>query len=315
MIIRWRFIVLHPRMEAVNLRDSLLAALVATLWGFNFVVIDWGMDGVPPLLFAAVRFSAVVVPAVFFVRRPDAPWRTIAAVGAFMSLGQFGFLYVAMDAGMPPGLAALVLQAQVIFTILIAAGWLRELPTSMQVAGAAIGVVGLGIVAIGRSGHVPVLALVLCLLGALSWGIGNVVSRASGSTGGLSLTVWSAVVVPVPLFALSMLVDGPSTVAAALTSFSWQAIVSTLYTAGLASLVGYGIFNTLLSRYPSSSVVPWVLLAPVVAMVSGWAMLGQRPNGPEALGGLLLILGVLVALRPARTQPEPETADVLETAA
>ena len=111
-----------PRLDAVNLRDSLLAALVATIWGFNFVVIDWGMDGVPPLLFAAVRFTAVVFPAVFFVRRPDAPWRTIVAVGAFMSLGQFGFLYVAMDAGMPPGLAALVLQAQVIFTIVIAAG-------------------------------------------------------------------------------------------------------------------------------------------------------------------------------------------------
>ena len=91
--------------------------------------------------------------------------------------------------------------------------------------------------------------------------------------------------------------------------------MSTLYTAGLASLVGYGIFNTLLSRYPSSSVVPWVLLAPVVAMVSAWALLGQRPNGPEAVGGLLLILGVLVALRPARAPAEPQSADLLETAA
>ena len=107
------------------------------------------------------------------------------------------------------------------------------------------------------------------------------VSRASGSTGGLSLTVWSAVVVPVPLFALSLLVDGPSTVAAALTSSRWQAGVSTLYTAGLASLVGYGIFNTLLSRYRSSSVVPWVLLAPVVAMVSGWACSASARTAPR----------------------------------
>ncbi|MGB0098699.1 MAG: EamA family transporter [Nocardioides sp.] len=289
----------------MNRRDSLLAALVASIWGFNFVVIDWGMGahgntGVPPLLFAAVRFTLVVVPAIFFVARPEAPWRVVAAVGVFMSLGQFGFLYVSMDAGMPPGLAALVLQAQVIFTVLIAAGVLRELPTVGQAVGVVIGSVGLAVVGAGRDGDVSLLALSLCLLGALSWGIGNVVSRASGVHGGLSLTVWSAVVVPVPLFALSVAIDGPSAVGAALTSFSWQAVVSTLYTAGLASLVGYGVFNTLLSRNPSSSVVPWVLLAPVVAMASAWLLLDQRPNAAELSGGLLLILGVLVAIRPAR---------------
>jgi O-acetylserine/cysteine efflux transporter len=284
----------------VNRRDSLLAALVATIWGFNFVVIDWGMDGVPPLLFVAIRFVFVVFPAILFVRRPDAPWRVIAAVGAFMSLGQFGFLYVSMDAGMPPGLAALVLQAQVIFTILIAAGVLREIPTTAQVAGVVLGSVGLAIVAVGRGGEVTVVALSLCLLGALSWGIGNVVSRASGVKGGLSLTVWSAVVVPVPLLALSLVLDGPAVVGDALASFSWQAALSTLYTAGLASLVGYGVFNTLLSRNQSSSVVPWVLLAPVVAMGSAWLLLDQRPNLAEVLGGLLLIAGVLVAMRPVR---------------
>jgi O-acetylserine/cysteine efflux transporter len=282
----------------VNARDSLLAALVASIWGFNFVVIDWGMHGVPPLLFAAVRFAAVLVPAVLLVPRPDAPWRVVATVGVFMSLGQFGFLYVAMAAGLPPGLAALVLQAQVIFTVAIAAVALRERPTGAQILGVALGSLGLTVVALGRGGHVTVTALVLCLLGALSWGIGNVVSRASGISGGLSLTVWSAVVVPLPLLALSLLLDGPGAVASAVTAFSWQAVVSTLYTAGLASLVGYGIFNTLLSRNPSSAVVPWVLLAPVVAMASAWLLLDQRPNAAEAGGGVLLIVGVLVALRP-----------------
>jgi O-acetylserine/cysteine efflux transporter len=282
-------------------RDSMLAAAVATIWGFNFVVIDWGMHGVPPLLFAAVRFAAVVVPAALVVRRPSAPWRVVAAVGLFMSLGQFGFLYVSMAAGMPPGLAALVLQAQVIFTVVIAAGALRERPTRTQVAGVLLGSAGLVVVALGRGGHVSRTALALCLLGALSWGIGNVVSRASGVAGGLSLTVWSATVVPVPLLALSVAVDGPHAVTSALVGFSWQAAVSTLYTAGLASLVGYGIFNSLLSRNPSAAVVPWVLLAPVVAMAAAWLLLGERPAAAEAVGGLVLVAGVLVALRPARS--------------
>jgi O-acetylserine/cysteine efflux transporter len=291
----------HPGQGgAVNRRDSLLAALVATIWGFNFVVIDWGMDGVPPLLFLAVRFVLVIFPAVFLIRRPAVPWRTLVAVGAFMSIGQFGFLYVAMDRGMPPGLAALVLQAQVVFTIVIAAGVLREIPTSAQVVGVLLGVTGLVVVGLGRGGHVPATALLLCLLGALSWGVGNVVSRAAKVPGGLSLTVWSATVVPVPLLLLSLVIDGPAAIGDGLAAFGWQAVLSTLYTAGLASLVGYGLFNSLLARNPSAAVVPWVLLAPVVAMASAWLLLDQVPNGPELVGGLLLVGGVLVALRAGR---------------
>ena len=93
--------------DGMTRRDMLLAALVACIWGFNFVVLDWGMGDVPPLLFAAIRFTLVALPAGLLVRRPSAPWRTVVAVGVFMSLGQFGFLYASMHAGMPPGLAAL----------------------------------------------------------------------------------------------------------------------------------------------------------------------------------------------------------------
>ena len=284
-------------------RDSLLAAVVAVIWGLNFVVIDWGMHDVPPLLFAAIRFTVVVLPAVFLVPRPQVGWRPVVLVGVFMSMGQFGFLYASLHAGMPPGLAALVLQAQVIFTVVIAAGALRELPTVAQVAGIVVGSVGLVVVALGRGGATSTLALLLCLAGALSWGIGNVLSRASGVAGGLSLTVWSAVVVPVPLLALSLALDGPAAVGEALAGFSWQAAVSTAYTAVLASLVGYGIFNSLLSRNRSSAVVPWVLVAPAVAMVAAWLLLGDRPNAAELTGGILLLAGALVALRPPRPAP------------
>lgn len=283
----------------MNTRDSLLAAAVATIWGFNFVVIGWGMVGVPPLLFAAIRFTLVVIPAVFFIRRPVAPWRTVVAVGLFMSLGQFAFLYTSMHAGMPPGLAALVLQSQVIFTIVLAAVRLHERPTRPQIVGVGAGVVGLLVVAIGRGGHVPAAALGLCLLGGLSWGIGNVVSRASGIRGGLSLTVWSALVVPLPLLALSLVLDGPHAIGHALAGFSWKAMLSSLYTAGLASLLGYAVFNSLLSRHQAAAVVPWVLLAPVVAMLSAWWLLEQVPNTAELVGGGLLLVGVLRALAPA----------------
>jgi O-acetylserine/cysteine efflux transporter len=279
----------------VNRRDTLLAVLVTALWGFNFVVIDWGMGTVPPLLFAAVRFAVVAVPACFLVPRPAVPFRTVAAVGALMSLGQFGFLYLSMHLGLPPGLAALVLQAQVPFTIVIAAAALRERPSRAQVAGVGLGVVGLGVVAAGAGGRVTGAALALCLLAGLSWGAGNVVSRAAKAPGGLALTVWSATVVPAPLLGLSLLVDGPSAVGHGLAHLGWHGILSTVYTAGLCSLVGYAIFNRLLSRYPPGHVVPWVLLAPVVAMASSWALLGEAPGAAELAGAALLVAGVLIA--------------------
>lgn len=305
-------------------RHAALATLVAVIWGVNFVVIEWGLrpeDGhsVPPLLFVALRFAAVVVPAAFFVPRPQAPWRTVAAVGLFMSLGQFSLLYSAMAAGLPPGLAALVLQAQVLFTVLIAALWLREPPTRQQLVGVGIGAAGLVVVGLGRGGHVPLAALLLCVAGALSWGVGNVVSRRAARFGvtagsGLSMAVWSSLVVPVPLLLLSVVLDGPAEVGAALVHLDGRAWLSTAYTAGLASLVGYSIFNGLLARYPASSVVPFVLIAPPVAMLSAWALLDQVPNGAEVVGGLVVLLGVLVtSARPSpavhlggvRSPPKP----------
>jgi len=281
--------------ERVNRRDTCLAVLVAALWGFNFVVIDWGMGSVPPLLFAAIRFTVVAVPACFFVPRPPVPFKTVAEVGVFMSLGQFGFLYLSMHLGMPPGLAALVLQGQVVFTIVIAAAVLRERPSRAQVGGVALGVLGLVVVALGVGGHIPVIALALCLLAGLSWGAGNVVSRASGAPGGFALTVWSATVVPVPLLGLSLLVDGPSAVGRGLEHVGTHGLLSTAYTAGLCSLVGYAVFNRLLSRYPSGQVVPWVLLAPVVAMAASWPLLGEVPGAAELAGAALLVAGVLIA--------------------
>ncbi|TCJ31088.1 EamA family transporter [Nocardioides jejuensis] len=279
-------------------RDSLLALLVMVIWGVNFLAIEWGLQDVPPLLFAAIRFVAVVLPAVFLVARPAVPWRTLAGIGLFMSAGQFGFVYAAMEAGLPPGIAALVLQAQVVFTIVIAAGVLRELPTPVQVLGVAVATVGLVVVGAGRGGEVPLTALVLCLCGALSWGVGNTIARAAKAPGGLGVTVWSALFVPLPLFAVSLLVEGPSAIGDGLAAFGWKAAASTAFTAGVSSLLGYGIFNSLLARNPAHQVVPWVLVVPPVAMVSAWIAFGDQPNAAEVMGGLVMLLGVLIALRP-----------------
>lgn len=289
-------------------RDSLLAGLVATIWGVNFVVIEWGMRGVPPLVFAAVRFTLVALPAVFFLPRPKAPFWQIAAVGLGTWAGQYCFLYASIGAGMPPGLASLVLQAQVALTIVFAVIVLREPPTRPQVIGVALGAIGLLVVALGRGGHIPLEALVLCLAGAVAWAIGNVVSRAAKVPGGLGLAAWAALVATVPAYVIAALVDGPHVYSVAWHAFGWHAVASTAFTVVLSSLTGFGIYNGLLSRYPSSTVVPWVLLVPPVGIAAAWLLLGEQPTVAELAGGAVLVAGVLVAQRPTRvSDPTPCT--------
>ena len=292
--------------------------LVAVVWGANFVVIDLGIGDVPPTLFVAVRFVVVLVPALFLVPRPRVPWRDVVVVGLFMSLGQFALLYTALAIGMPAGLASLVLQAQVAVTVVVAAVVLRERPDRAQVVGVVVGAVGLGIVAVGRSAATPALGLLLVVAAATSWAIGNVASRRAAGRGallpsgerapagrasGLSMTVWSATVVPVPLFLLALVLDGPDAVAHALTHPTLPAVLSTLYTAWFASLLGYGIWNTLLARHPSAAVVPYGMLVPVVGLATAWLVQGEVPNAWEATGGAVLLLGVAVTTgvwRPGR---------------
>ena len=279
----------------VNRRDTALAALVAALWGFNFVVIDWGMGTVPPLLFAAIRFTVVAVPACFLVPRPPVPFRTVAAVGAFMSLGQFGFLYLSMHLGMPPGLAALVLQAQV---------RVHHRDRRRRAARAAdAGAGGRGVArrrrpCRGRARHRRQrrpLALALCLLaGPVVGDRQRRVPRVEGAgRAGAHRLVGDrgpgAAARPQPAHRRPRR-RGPRTGAPGLARRAVHG-----YTAGLCSLVGYAVFNRLLSGYPSGKVVPWVLLAPVVAMASSWALLGEAPGPAELAGAALLVAGVLIA--------------------
>jgi O-acetylserine/cysteine efflux transporter len=258
---------------------------------------------VPPLLFVAMRFVLVVFPCIFFVRKPNVSWKAIIGVGLFMSAGQFGLLYLGMALGMPAGLASLVLQAQVLLTVLLAARFLGERPSKRQLTGVVLGVAGLALVAVGRSLVAPVVPLMIVLAAALSWAAGNIIARKAKAASGLGLVVWSGAVVPLPLAALSLIVDGPAAVVGTLSNLQPATILSALYTAIFASLVGYGIWNRLLSLYPSSAVVPFTLLVPVVGMTAAWLLISEVPTTAELAGGLLLLGGVATAVLQLRAKP------------
>ena len=132
------------------LRHLLLALAVVAVWGTNFVVIKLALGHLPPLLFAALRFTLAALPAVFLLPRPAVSWGNLAAYGLLIGVGQFGVMFVAMNGHISPGLASLVVQLQVFFTMVLALLFFGEHPRRWQVAGALIAFAGIGVIALER---------------------------------------------------------------------------------------------------------------------------------------------------------------------
>jgi O-acetylserine/cysteine efflux transporter len=275
-------------------RDLLLALVVVLAWGVNFVVIKVGLHGVPPMLLGALRFALAAVPAVFFVKRPQLPWRWLFAYGATISFGQFAFLFSAMYVGMPAGLASLVLQAQAFFTLIFAALFLHERFRMPNVVGLLIAAGGLAIIGV-RGGHAMTLAgFVLTLCAACSWALGNIVTKKVGKVDLVGLVVWGSLIPPVPFLALSYVFEGPQRIVAALSGISAMSIFAVVYLAFIATLLGYALWSGLLSRYPASQVAPFSLLVPIVGLASASLFLDEQLSAPQIAGALLVMAGLAV---------------------
>ncbi|MFM0693515.1 EamA family transporter [Paraburkholderia graminis] len=275
-------------------RDLLLALVVVIAWGVNFVVIKVGLHGVPPMLLGALRFTLAAIPAVFFVKRPQLAWRWLLAYGLTISLGQFAFLFSAMYVGMPAGLASLVLQAQAFFTLIFAAFFLHERFRLPNVAGLLIAAAGLAVIGM-QGGHAMTLAgFLLTLCAACSWALGNIVTKKVGKVDLVGLVVWGSLIPPLPFFALSYAFEGPQRIAAALFGISAMSIFAVVYLAFIATLLGYGLWSRLLSRYPARQVAPFSLLVPIVGLASAAVFLDERLSTAQIAGAVLVMVGLAV---------------------
>ena len=286
----------------MSVSHVLQALLVVLIWGVNFVVIRWGLNEVPPFLLAAARFSLVVFPAIFFIKKPNVPWRWLIAYGLFNSFGQFAFLFWAMKVGMPAGLASVVHQAQVFFTLIFSVLILQQRTQVTQWLGLMIAVLGLALIAYGKNVgsaagmQMTTIGLLLNLLGAASWAIGNVVVSAMRRAGiqpePFGLVIWSSLIPIVPFLLISGLFERH--VYPDWQAISWHSIVSALYLAWAATLLGYGLWSRLLSQYEPNRVAPFTLLVPVVGLLTAWLVLGERLNQWQLWGSACLLIGLAV---------------------
>jgi O-acetylserine/cysteine efflux transporter len=275
-------------------KDLLLALVVIIVWGLNFVVIKIGLHDMPPMLLGALRFMLAAFPAILFVRRPQIPLRWLLLYGLTISLGQFAFLFYAMSVGMPAGLASLVLQSQAFFTLLFAALFLGERLRMANLFGLWVAAAGLLLIGLQGDRLMTMAGFFLTIGAASMWALGNIVTRRLGKVNLVGLVVWGSLVPPLPFLALSWLLEGPEAIEAALRGISLDSILVLIYLAFGATILGYGLWSRLLSRYPASQVAPFSLLVPVVGLTSSALLLDERLGPLQVLGALLVMLGLLI---------------------
>ena len=275
--------------------DAALLTLVAGIWGLNFLVIRWGLDSVPPLLFTALRFVFCSVPWVFFLKRPDASWGELCGLGFVLGACVFGFLFVGIAAGVPPGLASLLMQSQVFFTAALSYLLVSERLRHHRFVAIGIGALGIAVAATQYTHASGLAGFVLVLCGALSWGFANILLKRLPRNDMLGLMVWISLVPPVPLLALAAMQSGPSEVWSAALGIGWRGGFAILYTAILSTIVGYGIWGTMLQRYDTSTVAQFSLLVPVFGLVGASVVYGEHYTPAEMVSIFLILLSLIVS--------------------
>jgi O-acetylserine/cysteine efflux transporter len=295
--------------RGLPLRHALLALAVVAVWGSNFVVIKAALATLPPLLLGTLRFAIAFLPAALFVSRPAVPWRVLAGYGVAIGAGQFGLLFVAMRADISPGLASLVVQTQVFWTIGLAVLLGRERPKRLQWAALALAAAGLGVVAWHNDATTTPLGLVLVLAAALCWAVGNTVAVGAGRVPMLAFMVWTSAFAVPPLLVLSIALEGPAAMAQGLAradaatwaAVVWQSVGNTLF--------GYGAWAWLMARHSAATVTPTALLVPVFGLGTSALVLGEPLQGWKltaaalVIGGLALNLLAPRLLRPSARAP------------
>ena len=285
------------RSTYLPLSHLLLALAIVAVWGTNFVVIKISLASFPPFLFAALRYIFALLPMVFFVSKPKVPWTNLCIYGMAVGIGQFGVLYYAINGHISPGLASLVIQTQVFFTIGFAMFFAKEKLRLYQVVAVIVAMIGLGIIAVHTDATTTVLGLALVVVAGFSWGVANTTSRRAGSINMFSYVIWASIFAIPPLLAISWFFEGGwEVMSTSMASASMAAWTAVLWQAWGNTLFGYAAWGWLLSKHPAALVAPAPLLVPIFGMGASAFFLSEPLPAWKMLAAGLVIAGLLVNL-------------------
>lgn len=281
----------------MKLRHMVLAALTAVIWGLAFVATKFGLESFSAPQLTALRFLIASLPALI-VPRPRIGWGALVMIGLTLFAGQFLLLFFAFEAGLPPGLASVMQQMQVFFTVLLSAAFLHDVPRARQCTGMAIAFAGLALIGLTVGGDLKPAALCLALSGALSWAIGNVLVKRAPGVPIFPLIVWASLIPPIPALAISGLQGQGSSFLVAMSGASSVGIASAVYLGAVATMA-YAIWGGLLQRYPAGAVAPFALLSPCTGVLASALVLGELFSPIRYAGMALILAGLAVVVLPS----------------
>ncbi len=264
------------------------------VWGTNFVFIRIGLDELQPFTFAALRFALVALPLIFFLPKPNTSWRNLISYGLFIGVGQFGLLFWAMKSDISPGLASLIVQTQVFFTVILSASLLKERVSNTQWFSLAIGLIGLLTIIAHIDAQTTYLGVAIVLAAGLSWSCGNLVVKHAGRVDIIAFIAWSSLFATPPLLVMAILTEGGTAIACDIGGLSWQGWLVVLWQSLGNTLLGYGLWNMLLGRYSAALVAPWALLVPVFGMAASATHLNESMPAWKLTAASLIILGLAI---------------------
>lgn len=286
-------------------RHLALAFSCVLLWGGSFAVIRWGMQDLPPMAFASLRFACVAVFAVL-LPPPAVPWKLLVAYGLAWGAIQFGGLFLAIHAGLPSGLGSVLAQSQAFFTLLLV-HWIggEELrPAQYVVVGLAIA--GIVLVCLDQDRPIPGAALIAALAGAAGWALGNLIVRHiqihRGRADSLSFVSWASIVPMLVLASFSVLLEDVRPTQLWQSMNAGRALVAVAYQGVAALLLGTLAWNRLLRHYPASAIAPFSLLVPCIGLVMGGVLFHESLGAAQSAGCALFLAALLIHVMRVSTE-------------
>ena len=290
-----------PRGRALAIALLLVAVV---LWGGTYVVTKNGVEEIPPMLFALLRFgvaSLVLVPLALLrggmtrLPRPT-PWRTLLLMG----LTGVGLYYTGFNLALTYTTAsqgALVQSSIPAITAIMAALWLQERLSAQRIVGIVLAVAGVLLIVArtspDASARSPLIGNLLMFGTVLVWGIYTILAKRVADVDVIAITACVAVIGTIVLIPAALL-EGAYTEWPSISGASWLGII---YLGALASALGYLLYGRALRELDASLVGTFVNLAPVIGVVSGVVLLGEAIAPIAILGGVLVLAGVWMSSR------------------
>lgn len=249
-------------------------------------------------MFAALRYTFALLPMAFLIPRPKVPIWNLALYGLLVGVGQFGIVYYAVNSQISPGLASLVIQTQVFFTIGFAMLINQERLRLYQVLALLLAVIGLLIIALHTDATTTLLGLALTVFAGFSWGVANTVGRYAGIASPKELfayVVWASAFAIPPLLLISAVFEGGiAHLSLVLEQAPLGAWLGVFWQSWGNTLFGYAAWAWLLSKHPAAVVAPMPLLVPIFGMGASSLYLGEGLPAWKLFSAGLVMVGLLI---------------------